>query len=284
MLRHYLTMTIAVLKRRPFYTAISLFGISFTLLVLMVVTAMADHALAPMAPESRQARMLGVHSARDVGPDNAWSSDAGYLLFDKYARDLPGVEALTIFSAFQTVSTYLGDQRITSNVKRTDGAFWRVFDFTFLEGGPYSQADVDDARFVAVITRATREQHLRRPAGARQDVRGRRPVASASSASSRTCPDIRMVPFADFCVPTTTAKTDAYKREIMGGFQRRGAGADHRRSAEDPRGVQRPAGADRAAGQELQDAGRAVRDDLRQPRARVAVRRPHQRRTARARS
>ena len=51
MLKHYLTMTIAVLKRRPFYTAISLFGISFTLLVLMVVTAIADHALAPMAPE-----------------------------------------------------------------------------------------------------------------------------------------------------------------------------------------------------------------------------------------
>jgi putative ABC transport system permease protein len=97
MLRHYLTITLAVLKRRPFYTAISLFGISFTLMVLMVVTAMADHALAPMAPESRQARMLGVHSARMFGPESAWSSDGGYLLFDRYARNLPGVEELTIF-------------------------------------------------------------------------------------------------------------------------------------------------------------------------------------------
>ena len=113
MLRHYLTMTIAVLKRRPFYTAISLFGISFTLLVLMVFVAMADHALAPMAPESRQDRMLGVQSARMFGPESAWSSNAGYMLFDKYARTLPGVEALTIFSSFQSVATYLGDQRIT---------------------------------------------------------------------------------------------------------------------------------------------------------------------------
>ena len=118
MLRHYLTMTIAVLKRRPFYTGISLFGISFTLLVLMVVTAMADHTLAPMAPESRQARMLGVHSARMYGPDHAWSSNGGYMLFDTYARALPGVEELTIFSSAQTVSTYLGDQRIESNLKR----------------------------------------------------------------------------------------------------------------------------------------------------------------------
>ena len=217
MLRHYLTMTIAVLKRRPFYTAISLFGISFTLLVLMVVTAMADHTLAPMAPESRQARMLGVHSARMYGPDNAWSSNGGYLLFDKYARNLPGAEALTIFSGFQTVSTYLGDQRITSNVKRTDGAFWRVFDFPFLEGGPYSQGDVDDARFLAVITRATREKIFNgQPALGKTfeaDGQSFRVVGVVENVS-----DIRMVPFADFYVPTTTAKTDAYKRELMGGF------------------------------------------------------------------
>ena len=217
MLRHYLTMTIAVLKRRPFYTAISLFGISFTLLVLMVVTAMADHTLAPMAPESRQARMLGVHSARMYGPDTAWSSNGGYLLFDKYARNLPGAEALTIFSGFQTVSTYLGDQRITSNMKRTDGAFWRVFDFTFLEGGPYSQDDVDDARFLAVITRATREKIFNgQPALGKTfeaDGQSFRVVGVVENVS-----DIRMVPYADFYVPTTTAKTDAYKREIMGGF------------------------------------------------------------------
>jgi putative ABC transport system permease protein len=217
MLRHYLTMTLAVLKRRPFYTGISLFGISFTLLVLMVVTAMADHALAPMAPESRQDRMLGVHSARMFGPDTAWSSDAGYLLFDKYARTLPGVEELTIFSSFQTVSTYLGDQRITSNLKRTDAAFWRVFDFTFVEGGPYGRADVDDARLVAVITKATRERLFgTAPAMGKTfeaDGQSFRVVGVVENV-----PDIRTVPYADVFAPITTAKTDAYKREIMGGF------------------------------------------------------------------
>jgi putative ABC transport system permease protein len=217
MLTHYLRMTLAVLKRRPFYTAISLFGISFTLMVLMVVTAMADHALAPMAPESRQARMLGVHSARMYGPDSAWSSNAGYMLFDKYARNLPGVEELTIFSGFNTVSTYLGDQRVTSNLKRTDGAFWRVFDFTFLEGHPYTQADVDDARFVAVVTRATRGKLFGgQPAVGKTfeaDGQSFRVVGVVENVS-----DLRMVPYADVYVPTTTAKTDAYKRELMGGF------------------------------------------------------------------
>jgi len=219
MLRHYLTMTIAVLKRRPFYTAISLFGISFTLLVLMVFVAMADHALAPMAPESRQDRMLGVQSARMFGPESAWSSNAGYMLFDKYARTLPGVEALTIFSSFQSVATYLGDQRITSQMKRTDGNFWRVFDFTFIEGGPYGQADVDEARFVAVITRATRERLFPGAASAlgktfEADGQSFRIVGVVENV-----PDIRYVPFSDIFAPITTAKTDAYKRDIMGDFQ-----------------------------------------------------------------
>ena len=45
MLKHYLSLAVKVLLRRKFFTFISLFGISFTLLVLMVVTALFDHTL-----------------------------------------------------------------------------------------------------------------------------------------------------------------------------------------------------------------------------------------------
>ncbi|MEO5820898.1 MAG: ABC transporter permease [Vicinamibacteraceae bacterium] len=217
MLTHYFTMTIAVLKRRPFYTAISLFGISFTLLVLMVMSAMADHMLAPMAPESRQARMLGVHSATMFGPNNTWNSDAGYLLFDRYAKNLPGVEELTLFTSFQTVTTYLGDQRISSNLKRTDAAFWRVFDFTFLEGGPYGKADVDEARFVAVISRESRQRLFGGAAALGKsfeaDGQSFRVVGVVENVS-----DMRFVPYGDVFAPLTTAKSNAYKQQIMGGF------------------------------------------------------------------
>jgi putative ABC transport system permease protein len=103
-------------------------------------------------------------------------------------------------------------------MKRTDGAFWRVFDFTFLEGGPYGPADVDEARFVAVINRATRER-IFGPATAvgktfEADGQSFRVVGVVENV-----PDIRYVPYADVFVPITTAKTDAYKRELMGGFQ-----------------------------------------------------------------
>ena len=47
MLRNYLKVAWKVLLRRKFFTFISLFGISFTLLVLMVTTSVLDHVFAP---------------------------------------------------------------------------------------------------------------------------------------------------------------------------------------------------------------------------------------------
>jgi putative ABC transport system permease protein len=218
MLKHYLVMTVAVLKRRPFYTGISLFGISFTLLVLMVLTAMADHALAPMAPETRQPLMLGVHRAVMYGDGNMWSSEGGYMMFDRYARNLPGVERLTIYSSPGTVYTYRGSERVASELKRTDGEFWKILDFTFLEGGPYGQADVDEARFVAVINRQTRERLFGDGATAlgrtfEADNQTYRVVGVVENVSA-----VRTVSAADIWAPLTTAKTDGYKTSLMGGF------------------------------------------------------------------
>ena len=58
MLKNYLKMAIKVLLRRKFFTFISLFGISFTLLVLTVVVALFDHAFGPFPPEVNQDRTL----------------------------------------------------------------------------------------------------------------------------------------------------------------------------------------------------------------------------------
>ena len=68
MLRHYLVLATKVLLRRKLFTFISLFGISFTLLILMVATAMLDHAFAPAAPETRQDRTLAVRYTMMYGP------------------------------------------------------------------------------------------------------------------------------------------------------------------------------------------------------------------------
>jgi putative ABC transport system permease protein len=217
MLKNYLKIALKVLVRRKFFTFISLFGISFTLVVLMVVTAMLDHLLAPMAPESRQDRFLGVYRAAMFGERGGWTGQAGYKLLDKYGRGLDEVERLSIFSGGTSVASYVNGEKITSTLKYTDGEFWQILDFTFLEGAPYTTADVDNAAFVAVINESTKRRFF----GGGSAI-GR--TLEADGQSFRivgVVPDVsrvRLVPFSDIWVPTTTAKADSYKHDLVGNF------------------------------------------------------------------
>ena len=217
MFKHYVSLAVKVLLRRKFFTFISLFGISFTLLVLMVVTAMFDHGFAPMAPETRQNLTLGVHNAVMYGPHSTWQSNGGYKLFNTYARNLPGVERLSLYTGVGRAHSYIDGQKIESGLKRTDDEFWRILDFTFIEGGPYGTADVAEARFVAVINATTRRRFFGNKSALDQfieaDGQRFRVVGVVEDVS-----EMRQVPFADIWVPYTTAKSDAYKSEIMGGF------------------------------------------------------------------
>jgi putative ABC transport system permease protein len=217
MLNHYLVLAVKVLLRRKFFTFISLFGISFTLLVLTVVAAMLDHSFGPGVEEPRQNRTLYAGRAVMYGPHSTWSSDAGYKLLDRYARDLPGVERLSLYENSRTVHTYLDGRKISSGMKRTDDQYWKILEFAFIEGGPYGTDDVNQARFVAVINRTTRQRIFagKEALGQTLEADGQRfkVVGVVEDVS-----ELRAAPFADIWVPYTTAKTDAYKREIMGGW------------------------------------------------------------------
>ncbi len=217
MLNSYLKLAWRVLWRRKFFTVISLFGICLTLVVLMVATAVLDHIFAPMAPEVRQDRTLGVFRARMTGDRFQSSSMPGYLLLDRYARNLPGVERLAIYSMPRMVYSYWNGQRIRSFIKRTDADYWRVLSFTFLEGGPFTDQDVSNGSMVAVINVTTRDRFFGgQPAVGRTieaDGQHFRVVGVVPDV-----PIVRLVANGDIYAPITTAKTDAYRRELLGGF------------------------------------------------------------------
>jgi putative ABC transport system permease protein len=217
MLRHYLVLATKVLLRRKFFTFISLFGISFTLIVLMVATAMLDHKFGPAAPESRLDRTLAVRYAVMSGPHNTIGNKGGFKLFDKYARDLPGVEHLSIFGENFEAFSYVNGLKVQSSMKRTDAEFWHILDFTFVEGSAYSGQEVDNGQFVAVINRTTRRRFFgdQVAVGKTLEVFNQRfrIVGVVDDVS-----EVRVIPFADIWVPLTTARSSAYRNELMGNF------------------------------------------------------------------
>ena len=218
MLRNYLKVALKVLLRRKFFTAISLFAIAFTLLVLMVTTALLDHTLAPMAPETNADRMLFVTRALLRGPHSTWSSNAGYLFLDKYVRTLPDVEAVAVATEQGSAVGFSNGAKVRSALRRTDGVFWQVLDFEFVEGGPFTAEDDHEARRVAVINEATRERYFGgAPALGRE--------LEVANQTFRIVGVVRDVPFsraisaADVWVPIGTLRSDGYKTELLGPFE-----------------------------------------------------------------
>lgn len=217
LLRHYLVLSVKVLRRRKFFTFISIFGISFTLLVLMVVVAMLDHNLAPGVPETRQDRMLVSVDASFYSEDGGICCGGGLPLYDTFARGLAGAERLSIFSSERMIDSYVEGRKIQSARKHTDADFWQILDFVFIEGRPYSAAEVAGAAPVAVISRQTRERFFGdQPAAGRTieaDAQRYRVVGVVENVSS-----LRRVPYADIWAPYTTIKNPAYKSGLFGGF------------------------------------------------------------------
>lgn len=161
MLIHYLKLAGKILLRRKFFTFISLFGVSISLLVLMVVVALFDHVFAPRAPETRSDRTLGVYSLAMRGPTSSSTAGPGRAFLERYVRpmaELPEVETVSVFDNFEQVVSYPGGRRIQSALKRTDGEFWQILEFDFLEGRPFTPDDEKNARFVAVINETTRQR------------------------------------------------------------------------------------------------------------------------------
>src|SRR5262249_45554301 len=140
MLKNYLKIAFKVFLRRKFFTFISLFAISFTLVVLMVAVAFLDHVFSPQAPENKQDRTLGVFFMEMKSADNyrPWNGTLGYGFLDRYVRTLPNVERVAIFSEPELIHSYKNGEKIPSYLKHTDGAFWQILEFKFLEGAPFT--------------------------------------------------------------------------------------------------------------------------------------------------
>jgi putative ABC transport system permease protein len=152
MLINYLKMAWKVLLRKKFFTFVSLFGISFTLMVLIPVTAYIDSVVSASPPESRIDRILFVEQIELDGKEGSRSTGGPtYYFLNRYVRTLKTPSLVSIYSG-QTVNFYHANSKIKLLLKYTDENFWKILDFTFVEGRPYTVSEVNQAALVAVIS------------------------------------------------------------------------------------------------------------------------------------
>jgi putative ABC transport system permease protein len=221
MLVNSLKIAWKVLLQHPFYTFITLFGISLTLTVLMVVTSFLDHLFAAHYPETKRDRMLFV--ANIVRTDSAnttrTSGSPTFGFLTKYVKSLKTPEEVAIFSNFSFSNTYINGKRIKLNAKYTDAQFWQVTGFEFLEGKPYSEQNIRNGDHVAVITDSFRDQYFEKNTGS---VIGKNVEIESIHYKVigvvRGSPVTRVYTYSDVYFPYTAPKSNYENKGMMGRY------------------------------------------------------------------
>lgn len=231
MFKNYLLIAYKVLMRRKFFTFISLFGISFTLMILVVSVAFLDNSYTPQKPESKFDRVLWMPRWRMRSPDrnSNWHASGGYYTMDKYLRRIVtrtngAIEAFAIFSNTVQVTTYLNNEKIEFQLRRTEAAYWDIVDMVFVEGAPFTEKDDLEKNFVAIINETMRRKFFNGKQALGKDISfdGRRYRVVGVV---KDVPEARRVAFADVWAPIGTDKqnvrvsTIATNDDLMGYFE-----------------------------------------------------------------
>ncbi len=221
MITNYIKIAWKVLMRHPVYTFITLFGISLTLTVLMVLTSFLDHLIGAHYPETKRDRSLYIErmNAYDSARSSMSSGQMSFRFLNKYTKSLRAPERVSIFSESISSNVYVGDHRIKIGIKFTDAAFWQVAEFNFLEGYPYNAQTIANGNRVAVITDGFKDQYFGRETasvlGKSIEIEG---VQYRVIGVVRGSPASRSFTNADVYVPYTAPKSNYQSRDTRGNY------------------------------------------------------------------
>ncbi|MDZ4708078.1 MAG: FtsX-like permease family protein [Saprospiraceae bacterium] len=221
MLTNYLKITWAVLKRRKLFTFISLFGISLTLTVLIVVVAFLDHLFAPNYPELQRKQLLYIERVelKDTTQLGSNTSSVGYYFIKEYISKLKTPEKIAFCTSPRTINGYSPTgNKIRLLQKYTDANFWEVTDFNFLEGRPYTQNDIDRQASVVVINEQIRDDYF----GKGQQVTGKTfeidNIKYQVIGVVKGSPITRFYTSSDIYIPYNLTKDDLKSTELNGPY------------------------------------------------------------------
>lgn len=222
MFKHYIITAYKVLLRRKFFTFVNLFGIALTLAVLTVVIAMLENFVRPFGAERTAEHFVAVRDValRDSADENhqrEWSSRPGFKFIQRHVLTLKEPDNIGLVSGPEEGTIFLSGRKLSPDVAHTDGGYWEILDFTFLEGRPISTADTEEGRFVAVINAAMRDEIFDgQPAvGQTVVVNGQRFEVIGVVANES---EMRMYAYAEIWVPHTTFPSTSYRDQWLGDF------------------------------------------------------------------
>jgi|GluameStandDraft_1065615.scaffolds.fasta_scaffold00500_23 putative ABC transport system permease protein len=149
MYKQFVKQAIGQLKEAPLVSLISIVGTALAIAVVLVLVLVFQINAAGFAPESNRARMLyvwGTEANPKDGSGNRNRSNMSAEVVKECFYTLREPEAVAAYvRASHPVS--LPEKRLFKEYEccYTDAGYWKIFDFDFVEGAPFTEADFQSA-------------------------------------------------------------------------------------------------------------------------------------------
>ncbi len=157
MLLNYLKIVLKTLLQKKFFSALNLFGISTTVMIIMVAALVFDNHTAPRAPEVYLDKMLFVQRVKTThGDDWITLNGVGLKLIDEYLKKIEP-KPLMSASTTEVFELYASGRLQRKKMILTEPSFWSIYQFSFQEGRPFNLSEFSQHEPVIVISRMLRD-------------------------------------------------------------------------------------------------------------------------------
>lgn len=155
MFKNYIKLALKVLMRRKMFTFINLFGIFFTLTILLAATAVYTSLVVSNPVENNLSKTLFLRqvSFHSYEKGNMSSGRSMPYVIESCVKPFKkNTVNIAVHSArYGTETTYINNKRIDIDTKETDENYWHILSFDFVEGRPYTKDEVEQGQKVIVI-------------------------------------------------------------------------------------------------------------------------------------
>ena len=159
MIKQYIKQALRMIGENKLLSVISILGTALAICMIMVIVILYVVNTASFKPEVNRGRTCYITTVMSNGKDDnrriSYSS-LGLPLVKECCYPLKGAEAVTAINMDRyrplTASSMDGLKNRTSYISYTDTAFWKIFQFDFLQGGPFSPAAFTSGIRNAVIS------------------------------------------------------------------------------------------------------------------------------------
>lgn len=155
MIKQYIKQALQTLKENRLTSTVSILGTALSVAMILVLVLQFQIRLTGYVPVSNRSRMLYVQGVRSQSKDKKEVNNTGLSveLVRECLYSLKTPEAVSVQGEDRHVVSLPGKRNFEEYmVCYTDTGFWKLFDFRFLSGKPFTEADFQSGLPRAVIS------------------------------------------------------------------------------------------------------------------------------------